>query len=77
MSTDVSVEHIAPKYPESNSEPRKILARYKRQFGLLFDPEDGGNMFFRNISCIVSGYTDICLRRYNSSWMNLVYIRTY
>jgi hypothetical protein len=35
--------------------------------GLFFDPEDGGDIFFRNIGSLSTDYTMLYLRRYNSS----------
>jgi hypothetical protein len=31
--------------------------------GVFFDPEDGGNMFLRNVSCISTNYMALYLRR--------------
>jgi hypothetical protein len=35
--------------------------------GLLFDPEDGGDMFVRNVSWLETDYTVLNPRRQNSS----------
>jgi hypothetical protein len=34
----------------------------------LFDPEDGGNMFFQKLSLLSPGYMALYLRRQNSSF---------
>jgi hypothetical protein len=50
-STDVSEEHIAfilgSKFKSSRISACKQLTR--RKFGLFFEPEDGGDMFLRNV----------------------------
>jgi hypothetical protein len=35
--------------------------------GFLFDPENGGDMFLRNVDSLSTVYTALYLRRYNSS----------
>jgi hypothetical protein len=34
-------------------------------FGLFFDPEDGGEMFLRNACWLLTGHTELYLRRQN------------
>jgi hypothetical protein len=36
--------------------------------GLLFDPEDGGDMILRNVTTLSTSYTALQPRIYNSSW---------
>jgi hypothetical protein len=40
--------------------------------GLFFDPEDGGDMFFLNVSWLSTDYTALYPRRQNSSGLELV-----
>jgi hypothetical protein len=44
-------------------------ATYNMQVSYLasFDPEDGGDMFLRNIGCLSTDYTALYLRRHKSS----------
>jgi hypothetical protein len=55
---------------------KNVLKRVKRKFylpgydvvlGLFFDPEDGGDMFLRNVGCLSTDYTALHHRRHNSS----------
>jgi hypothetical protein len=43
MSTDVSEEHIASTFRVATCYPAGFW------FGSSFDPEDGGDMFLRNV----------------------------
>jgi hypothetical protein len=35
--------------------------------GLFFDPEDGGDMFLRNVGWLSADYTALCRKRQNCS----------
>jgi hypothetical protein len=56
-STDVSEEHVAVL---ATCFTRRFLAQ------LIFDPEDGGDMFLRNVAGILTDYTPLHPRRQNS-----------
>jgi hypothetical protein len=40
--------------------------------GLFSDPEDGGDMFLRNVGCLSTDYTALYPRRKNSSNLDMV-----
>jgi hypothetical protein len=48
MSRDVS-EHAASIFRVEETCVRQVTNRADFLFGLFFDPEDGGNMFIRNV----------------------------
>jgi hypothetical protein len=61
-STDVSEEHVASIL---SSACYLLRAGFLR--GLFFDPEDGGDMFLRNVGSISMDYKASYPRRQNSS----------
>jgi hypothetical protein len=40
-----------------NSKPSKKPARSRKQLGLLFNPEDGGDMLLSNVDWLTTDYT--------------------
>jgi hypothetical protein len=53
---------------KSNPSTKLAWNRQQAKLGSFFNPEDGGNIFFQNISCLSMDYTALYLRRLNSLW---------
>jgi hypothetical protein len=67
--TDVSEEHIASIFRVEEFFFTLVLAEK-----FFFDPEDGGDMFLRNVGCISTDYTASHPRRWHSL---LIYLFIY
>jgi hypothetical protein len=47
------------------------ITQGRNQLELFFDPEDGANVFLRNVDLLSTNHTALCSRRENSSWQPL------
>jgi hypothetical protein len=45
----------------------RIISQARKQLGLFFDPEDGGNIFLRNVGRLATDYTALYARREQTS----------
>jgi hypothetical protein len=59
-STDVSEKHVPSLF--------SYLLQARFVLGIFFDPEDGGDMFLRNVGWLSADYMALYHRRYNSSY---------
>jgi hypothetical protein len=71
-STHVSEEHVAYIFgvEEKAEQETSVKAKWKQRFragfllGLLLNPDDGDDMFFRNVCWLSTDYTALCPRRH-------------
>jgi hypothetical protein len=58
---------MSPPSSWSRNEPSKSTASYlllaNFLLGLLFDPEDGGDMFLRNVSSLLNGLHGVIFQK--------------